>query len=103
MVPGPLAPNNDLARRVSPSLTPLFVGGPIGSASVVGEDVPHARYRLGEEDPPLVHSLAEARDLEPAVELPDRAVVDVGHEEPRRVRAAVDGRDADHLRTSTAR
>jgi hypothetical protein len=30
--PGSLAPNNDLARRISPSLQPLFVGGPIGSA-----------------------------------------------------------------------
>jgi hypothetical protein len=32
LVPGPLAPNNDLARRLSPSVTPLIVGGPVGSA-----------------------------------------------------------------------
>ena len=32
LVPGPLAANNDLARRVSPGLPTLIAGGPIGSA-----------------------------------------------------------------------
>ena len=66
-------------------------------AAVVVEDVPDARDRLREEVPPRVHAFAEPRDLEPAVDLAHVAVVDVGDEQPGRVRAEVDGRDAGHF------
>ena len=42
----------------------------------------------------LVDALAEPRDREPAHDLGDPAVLDVGDEEPGRVRAEVDGSDA---------
>jgi hypothetical protein len=44
-----------------------------------------------------VDALTEARDTRLAVHLHERAVDDVGDEQPRRVRAEVDGRDP-HLR-----
>ena len=66
-------------------------------APVVGERVAHARDRHGEEAATRVDPLTEARDARLAVHLVERAVDDVGHEQPRRVRAEVDGSDS-HLR-----
>ena len=66
-------------------------------APVVGEDVAHARDRDGEEAAARVDALAEPRDARLAVHLVDAAVVDVGDEQPRRVRAEVDRCDS-HLR-----
>jgi hypothetical protein len=44
-----------------------------------------------------IHALTEPDDLQPAVQVALVAVdVEVGHQQPERIRAAVDGRDAGH-------
>ena len=65
--------------------------------AVVGERVAHAGDRQGEEAAPRVDAFAEPGDARLAVHLVDAAVVDVGNEQPRRVRAEVDRCDS-HLR-----
>ncbi len=74
---------------------------PFGNAPVAGEDVPDTGHRHGEEAPPLVDALAEARQLEASRDLLDASAVDVGDEQPGRVGAEIDGRDAGHLRGTT--
>ena len=63
---------------------------------VLGEAVPHTGDRDGEEPPPLVDPLAEARDREPSRDLLEVLAVDVRDEEPGRVRPEVDRCDAGH-------
>ena len=70
-------------------------------APVVREDVAHARDGEGEEAAARVDALAQPRDARLAMQLIDPAVGDVGDEQPRRVRAEVDGRDS-HLRGMSA-
>ena len=72
-------------------------------AAVVGEHVPHARDGDRQEAPARVDALAEPRDARPAHDLLDAAVLDVGDEQPRGVRAEVDRGDARHLRRHEAR
>ena len=57
---------------------------------VVGEHVPHACDREREQAPARIHALAEAGDLLPRNDVLHAAVVDVGDEQPRRVRPLVD-------------
>jgi hypothetical protein len=64
--------------------------------AIVGEHVPDAGDRDGEEDAPLVHALAEPRDHEAPDELLERAVR-IGDEQACRVRAEIDCSDS-HLR-----
>ena len=66
-------------------------------APIVDERVADARDRHGEEAAARVDALAEPRDARLAVHLVDPAVLDVGDEQPRRVRPEVD-RDSNHLR-----
>ena len=73
----------------------------LGDAPVAREDVAYPGHRHGEQAPPLVDALAEQGELESARELVDTPSVDVGDEQPGRVRAEVDRRDADHLRGTT--
>ena len=54
----------------------------------------HAGDRGGEELVALVDALAEPRDREPAHDLRDTTVLDVGDEQTGRVRSQVDGSDA---------
>jgi hypothetical protein len=67
-----------------------------GLPAVVGEDVANPRDRRGKEAAALVDALAEPRDLQPADELLDPPVCDVGDEQARRVRAEVDGSHSRH-------
>ena len=69
----------------------------LGRAAIVGEHVAHARDREGEEAAARVDALAEPRDPRLAVQLVERAVLDVGDEQPRRVRPEVERGDP-HLR-----
>ena len=65
-------------------------------AAEVGEDVPDAGDRDGQEAAPLVDALAQPRDHEPADDLLERSVR-VGDQETGRVRPQVDCSDP-HLR-----
>ena len=65
-------------------------------AAVVGEHVPDARDRYGEEAPALVDALSEPGDRQAALDFSEPAIVDVGDEETRRVRPQVDRSDARH-------
>ena len=57
----------------------------------------------GQEAPARVDALAEPRDDAAAHDLLDPAVLDVGDEQPGRVRAEVDRGDARHLRGTAPR
>jgi hypothetical protein len=70
----------------------------LGDAAVVGEDVPDARDRDRQQPATTVDALPQARDREAPVDVVERPVLDVGHEQARGVRAEVDGGDAGHLR-----
>ena len=66
-------------------------------APKLGERVPYTCDRERQEAPSRVDALAEARDDASPDELVDVAVGDVGDQEPRRVRAQIDGGDARHF------
>ena len=65
-----------------------------------------ARDRVGIEPARLVHALTQPRDPRPALDRRQPRVatgpVDVGDEQPHRVRPDVDGRDAGHCASSSA-
>ena len=69
-------------------------------APVLGEGVANAGDREGEELAPLVDTLAQPSDPQPADDLLERPVR-VGDQETRRVRPQIDGRDP-HLRGTNA-
>ncbi len=72
---------------------PLGVEGPRPPA-VPGEDLDRAPQRLWVQPAPLIHPVPEPRDDHVARELAETARrIGLGHEEPDRVRALVDGRD----------
>src|SRR5581483_7860260 len=75
----------------------------IGFPPVVREHVPDARDRERQQAAALVDALAEPRDAQPADDIVDPAVLDVGDEQARRVRADVYRADARHFVGRNAR
>src|ERR1051326_2639487 len=69
----------------------------LGRAAVVDEAVADTRDRGRKEDAAPVDVLAEPSDPLPAVQRLERAVLDVGDEQPRGVRPEVDRCDARHF------
>src|SRR6185503_4019359 len=63
---------------------------PLELAAVLGEHVADARDRQRQELAPLVHALAEPRDLGAPCDLLDASVLDVGDQQAGRVGAQVD-------------
>ena len=64
---------------------------------ILGEAVPYAGDGDREKPTPLVDALPEPGDRQAADDLLEAPVLDVGDEQPGRVRAEVDRRDAGHL------
>jgi len=62
-------------------------------AAEVGEDVPHARNRGGQEAPAFVDAFAEACDARLPRHVGDAPVIDVRDEEPRGIGAQIDRRN----------
>src|SRR5438132_9319959 len=69
----------------------------LGCQAVIDEAVADASDCGREQPPPSVDVLAQPGDSQAALDLADAAVVDVGHEQPRRVRTEVDRCDARHF------
>ena len=86
-----------VAHSAGPDGQGLLCAELVEDAPVLAERVADAGDGGGEEEPPRVDAFAEAGDHEPPLHLTDGAVLDVGHEQARRVRPQVDGADARHF------
>src|SRR5439155_16624480 len=88
--------------RARPNREHALRAEPLELAPVVREDAADTRDRQGQQPSTRVDSLAEPRDRDAERHLLELFALDVGDEQPRRVRPEVDRRDSRHLRGTNA-